>query len=262
MRRYIRIFLMLIRINIATLFAYRGNFYTNFVVSVGWGVVSILQVVILTNKATSLYGWSRNEIFLLAGFYSMIVSVFHMFFSTNFERFSRIMHLGQMDGFLLKPVDAQFLLTTTLIKPLYSIRFFISLAFTLYVLQWLQVNVTWVEIIESILVCLISLLLMYTIWMFFTTFTVWFTNLSNIVEVLYITNNTGRYPPAVFIKSGIFLAFILLPLSLISSVPAKVLLGKVTTIELVGTLLLTAGGFYASRKLFLFALKSYTGASG
>lgn len=253
---------MLIRINTATLFAYRGNFYSNFVVSVGWGVVSILQVVILTNRANTVYGWSRNEIFLLAGFYSMIVSIFHMFFSTNFERFSRIMHLGQMDGFLLKPVDVQFLLTTTLIKPLYIIRFAISVIFTGYVLQWLHVSVTFVEIVESIIVSLISLLLMYTIWMFFTTFTVWFTNLSNIVEVLYITNNTGRYPPAVFLRSGIMLAFILLPLSLISSVPARVLIGKVTIVELTVMCSLALILFYISRKVFLFALKSYTGASG
>src|SRR6185312_3229309 len=90
------------------------NFINSTISSVGWGIISIISMYILTAKTSSIYGWNRNELLLLAGVYSVSIGIFHTIFSRNFDRFSKVIHLGDLDSILLKPIDSQFSLSFTL----------------------------------------------------------------------------------------------------------------------------------------------------
>src|SRR3989344_7547774 len=109
MKRYFRIYKQLCIISLSELLAYRGNFLNSLISSLVWGAFSIVSILLLTAKTKSVFGWTREEIILLTCSYSMLIGIFHLVFSRNFEYFSRIMDLGQLDTFLLKPLDSQFL---------------------------------------------------------------------------------------------------------------------------------------------------------
>lgn len=261
MKKYFAVLMLLWKLNLASLFAYRANFINSFLINFGWGVVSITQIVILTNRTNNVYGWSRYELYILAGIYSVVIGLFHMFFSSNFERFARIMHRGDMDGYLIKPIDPQFLLTCTLLRPLHFFRILLGIGFIIFVLRLLHITTSLIDITGFVLFVIGGVAILYSFWMLVITLTVWFTNLSNLSDMLYNVSNISRYPSALLLKTGNILLFILIPLTLISAVPGQVLIHKVSSIEMVGVVFFATTLFFIARKFFLYALRSYASAS-
>ncbi len=261
MIRYLKIYFYLLKINISLLFAYRANFYNAALTTVGWGIISITSIMLLTAKTSSVYGWNRQELYLLTGLYSIIIGIFHMFFSASLERFARTVSLGQLDSYLLAPVDAQLFLSIKNFRPVSILRVIIGTLFTLYLLQTMHIIFTFFTLFVFILFISMGVLLLYSVWFLVITITIWNPNLSNLVDFLYNFSNLGRYPPALLLYTRNMVVFLLIPLTLIASVPARIALGKVTTIEVIGLVGFSVGIFTLSRYFWKFALRHYTSAS-
>lgn len=261
MNKYFKIYKILLHVNFAALAAYKANFINSVISSVGWGVFSILFIVLLTSRTSRIYGWSREEIILLTGFYNIIVGTFHVVFSRNFERFSDIIFFGQLDGLLLKPVDSQFLLSFWLFNYIGLLRVIIGILFSFYMLIQMHVLFTITTIIIYTVFSILGLILLYSVWYIFLTLTIWFTRLSNIVDLLYQVNGITRYPPEIFTRFKSFIIFFLLPLTLIVAAPTKFFLNKLSLIEEFELLFFASILFFISRKFWKLALRFYTSAS-
>lgn len=261
MEKYIKIYWAIIKINISLLFAYRANFYNAVVITLGWGVISIFSVMLLTAKTTSVYGWTREELYLLTGIYSIIIGIFHMFFSSSLERFARTISLGQLDSYLLAPVDTQLFLSTKNFRPVSFLRIVIGVLFTTYIIQSIHIVFTFLNLLVFMLFIALGVLLLYSVWFLVITLTIWNPNLSNLVDFLYNFSNLGRYPPALLLYTQNIIIFLFIPLTLIASVPARMALGNVTGIEILGLTGFAFGIFFLSRCFWKYALRHYTSAS-
>jgi ABC-2 type transport system permease protein len=261
MKKLFLVYKMLLYINIASLMAYRANFINSVISSFGWGFFSIVMMVLLTSKTPSIYGWSREEILLLTGFYNIIGGAFHVLFTRNFERFAMVLHKGDLDTLLIKPMDSQFLLSFWLFNYVGLFRILLGIVFSAYILVKIQGSIPFHIIPLTIFLSLAGIIILYSLSYMLLTLTVWYTSLSNIVGVMYELNGLTRYPPDIFTKIKSFFIFLLLPLTLAVSIPVKSLLGKLTWID--GLLLIgfAAGLFFCSRIFWKFALRSYTSAS-
>lgn len=261
MKRYLKILGKFIAINLATMFAYRANLYNSLIITTGWGIVSIASITFLTSRTSHVYGWNRQELFLLTGVYSIATGIFHMFFSSSFERFSRVISTGELDGYLVKPIDVQFFLSTRNFRPITFIRVIIGVVFTWYILQGMHAIVSLEQLLFFSFFIFCSVFLMYGIWFLVIVLTVWYPTLTNLVDFLYQINNLGRYPPALLIYTKNAVVFLLIPLTLVASVPSRFILGKVTLFELLGLFLATGGFLIISRLFWLYALRHYSSAS-
>src|SRR5436189_2395165 len=111
MKRYFTIYWMLIKINFSKMFAYRANTVNGLVSSMVWSSFVIFSIVLLSSKTSHIFGWTRDELLVLAGTYNIVYGIFYLFFSRNFEEFSTNIHFGKLDALLTKPIDSQFLMT-------------------------------------------------------------------------------------------------------------------------------------------------------
>lgn len=248
-------------LNFSMLTAYRGNFVNYLISGSIWGVFSILSMVLITANVTEVLGWKRHEILVLTGVSQIVMGIQHMFFSSNFERFPLYIQQGKLDSYLLKPVDAQVLVSVWLIRIISFSRLIIAGAFLGYLIIAYKLPVTIWTILGFIPLIICSVIILYSIWLMVTTLTIWFTRLSNIPEVLYSISAVMRFPPEVYREVTFFLFFFLFPLLLIGATPAKQLLGQLTATSLGITLLFAVVLLVVSRKFWLFALRSYTSAS-
>lgn len=261
MKRYMKVLWIIIKINSSTMLAYRANFYNSALITVGWGVISIVSIVLLTSKTPHVYGWTRQELYLLTGIYSIIIGIFHMFFSSSFERFARTISIGELDSYLLQPLDIQFFLSIKTFRPLTFLRICIGTAFTVYMLQVMHTVINLLLVSFFILFIFCGVILLYAIWFLIITLTIWYPTLTNLVDFLYQISNLGRYPPSLILYTKNIIVFLLIPLTLVASVPARFVLGKVSALEIVGLVGVTLGLFIVSRLFWQFALKHYTSAS-
>ncbi|HSW97194.1 MAG TPA: ABC-2 family transporter protein [Candidatus Saccharimonadales bacterium] len=262
MNYYLKIYSVLLRLNISALIEYRANFFNSLLGTIGWAVVSITSMILLTSRVKIVYGWTPDELLAVTGLYSILIGVFSLFFSRNFERFSRIIHKGELDTILLKPIDSQFLLSFWVVNYPSIARIFIGIGFLWYILQRMHIAVTMFSIVNFLLLTFCGVILLYSLWFCVMTIIIKLTNLTNLIDFLYSFNNLGRYPPEMIKQTRNIFIFILLPFTLTATIPIRTLLSKASFVDIEILTLCSFGSLFLSRILWKFALRFYTSGGG
>jgi ABC-2 type transport system permease protein len=208
-----------------------------------------------------VYSWEKSEILLLTAVHAITVGIFHMLFSSNFEKFPRNVALGQLDSYLLKPIDSQVLVSIWLIRVVSFSRVLMGIGFLIYVVTTYSITLSFWHILFLIPAILLGLSIMYAIWFMITTLAIWFYRITNITEVLYTLNGITRFPPDILKEAALYVFIFLFPLTVIVASPAKILLSRITAFDVGVLIILSLGLLYLSRKFWLFALRFYTSAS-
>lgn len=261
MKRYLRIYLAILKINLAYLFAYRANFINNIIVSLGWGVFQIVWIVLLTGKRGDFYGWTQNDLVFLTLGYFMTLGIFHFLFSRNFDAFSRVIDRGEFDAILLKPLDSQMHATMRIVSYANLIRSLVGLVLIIGWTSVQQYSITLGEVFLFGLYIGVGVMTMYSIWLLFSTTLIWYPNLSNMIDLLYTINGFARYPAEMIKNSGKLVLYFLIPLLLTISTPVKILLHKNAVEDIVILTLCCIVLFTGSRIFWNHSLKHYTSAS-
>src|SRR5207245_2897121 len=109
--RYLRLTAALARYSLARELAFRGNFLVKICVEVLW--LSILLVFYRTvfTKTSIVADWKESEYLFFVGCYFALEGMVETLFLENCNEFSDLVRSGDLDFYLLKPIDEQFLLT-------------------------------------------------------------------------------------------------------------------------------------------------------
>lgn len=259
MTRYLGIYLRILQANFSIFTAYRfGNFVAGIIGTLGWGFASIASMFLLTVRTSTVFGWTRQEMLLMTGLYGIFIGVFHMVFSRNFERFSRIIHLGLLDGILLKPIDSQFFLSFSQFNYLAIFRILLGVFFTVLMMSIMKLHVTLLDFLIFVFFFAAGLLLIYSFWCCIMTLTIWFSYLNNLADFLFNFTSIARYPKEAATHIGNVFVFIFIPLMFVVSVPVKVFLHTVNVVDIVGLFFFSIIFCICSRVFWQFALKFYT----
>lgn len=262
MKHYLTLYWRLVTLNVKHTLTYRGDFFSSVFSSMMWGIFSVLSVVLLSSKVPAVAGWDRGSMLLLATSYGIIVGIFHVIGTRNFRTMSMIIHKGELDGYLLKPVDSLWLLTSSSINLGNAVRFVASILFSAWLIHHFQMSVTILSVLGFILTTIVSVILLYSMFSLAGTLLIWYTNLSNIIEFVATTVGTARYPSDVLKSTSLPLRFFFLPFLLIVNIPVKILLGRTGWGEVALFVIATLILFVLSRLFWKFALRFYTSASG
>ncbi len=261
MRKYIKLYLTIMKINFSMLLAFRANFYIHSFSSLTWGAFQVITILLLTSRTGSISDWSREQLLILVVLFNVFIGFFHMLFSPNFQKFSEIFNLGEFDSILSKPLSSQFLMSTKLINYPSLVIAFVSLGILSYLLIVFEIHVSILQIILSFLSSLMGIVLLYSIWNIIMTLCIWNTKLSNLYDLAITLNGFSRFPESMFQSLKSILVVLVLPFVFVVNLPALIILNKPYTNELFATLVLTIFFFTCSIFFWNFALKSYTSAS-
>jgi ABC-2 type transport system permease protein len=261
MRRYIRIYQRLWKINATKLVIYRGNFYNSVVVSIMWAAFSLISIMLLTSRNPVVFGWSREELMLLTALYSVIVGMFHVLFTRNLEQFSRIVHRGQFDMHLVKPVDAQFMVSTTIVNYSGIPRVIIALLYAWYLSGALQISVNIPIVLTFLFVCIVGIFTLYAFWFGALTITIWQSQLFNLSDLLTHITDSAKYPTEMYGEFRYYITLFLFPLSLIVTLPTKILLGTAQPWQFFLLFSFCSGIIVLSRLSWKYMLRFYTSAN-
>ena len=261
MKKYLSIYKTLSGMNFSELVSFRANLINSLISNLVWGTFSILLIVVLTSKTPEVFGWTRYELFLLFGIYNIYMGLFYVFFSRSFERFSQIIHLGELDFVLVKPIDSQFLMSFRYVNHPAFLRVIVGTIFSAWVLSQMGVAVTAQSLLLMVLLLVCGIAVMYGIWYIFLTCLIWWTNLTNLVGLLYEMNGLTRYPGQMFQGISGLLFYSIFPLTLVITTPAQTLVNKVNYLNIALVAFFAVLFISISRSFWKFALKFYSSAS-
>ncbi len=259
MTRYLRLIRIFTGATISAQLEYRANFLGAVLGSLGQVGVALLTIGVLFAQTETVGGWTFREALLVTGFFMLTEGFISVFVQPNMSRIAEAIRTGSMDFTLLKPVDAQFNVSTRYLNILRFPDLLIGLGLIGYAASALTVTLGG-TLIAAVLY-LSALTIVYCIWLALSTTAFWFVKTQNVAELFNGIFGAGRFPVSAFPLPVRFLLTFIVPIALITTVPAQAMTGRLTPLLALASPLVALALFAATRWFWLRAVASYTSAS-
>lgn len=239
---------------------YRVNFVLSALNAVGATAVGLFGLELLyNNNENALGGWSWEQALAVLGLFEILRGVTTSFLDPNLTRIVRYVYEGTLDFVLLKPMDSQFWLSTRNVSPWGIPDMLIGLGILIF--AGVRMDVPFGMYFVGLIPVALGMLVLYSLWFIFASFSIWYVKIWNATEVLRGLLEAGRYPRAAFPGFvQIFFTFVV-PVAFMTTVPAEVLMGEATVTWMIAEAVIAIGLFLFSRIFWRFALRYYTSAS-
>jgi len=259
--KYIRLLREFLRACFVEEVEYRLNFVGHLFMTLFGIVFAVITVNIFFFRATSIGGWTFDEMLLLLGVFNIINGFIEMLLQPNMTRLVQHIRKGTLDYVLLKPVDSQFFVSFRHMVFWKMTDILLGFGLVAYALMRIGTVPSGEQIFVFLILLGAGLCLVYSLWMMLMTFSFWAVKVDNLSYLFMMFFDTARVPVSVY--KG-FLRLVLLyifPIGLMTSVPASALTGTLSGAQVIGSLLLAGLFLGLTRLLWKMALRSYTSAS-
>ena len=263
MKRYWSSYKLFFTLGIQKFLTYRADSYMHlFIGNTAWSFFTVFSIYALTSKTQGMFGWSREELIILSCIYNVFIGIFSIIFMRNLQELSEIINSGKLDGYLLKPVDSQFLLSVKTVHVSSILRTLIGFVIAVIAVITFKTSISAINILLFIPMLIAGELLLYSLLFIISTSLIWYPRLDNLTDLFYTIRGFGRYPQGVYQQLPQLIFLLLAPFIILLATPTKVLLGKASTTEVIELLILSAVFFITSRIFWRYSLRFYTSASG
>lgn len=264
-RRYARLFVALARYGMLRELSFRGNFVVKVIVEVLWLGILIAFYRTVFTKTSVVADWSESEYLFFVGCFFALEGLIETLFLENCNEFADLIRSGNLDFFLLKPIDEQFLVTCRNIEWSTAPNFLmgmIVMALALHEQGW-SFNPGQVALFAVLFVC--GLAIAYSFLLMLTSTSVWFTRNQSLYEMWWLFTSLMRYPKEIFSGKwagalGWFFWFVV-PILLVVNVPSRVMVKVFEWQTVAFTVVAAVILLWVSRKVFRLSLTRYRSAS-
>lgn len=264
--RYIRLWLALARFSLVRELAFRSNFLVKIFVEVLWLGILIAFYETVFARTDVVANWTRYEYLFFLGFYFALGGLLETFFMENCNNFADLVRTGDLDFFLLKPMDEQFLVSCRSID--WSCAPNVLMGAGVMVAAFISSGNAFdpgrAMLFLIMLVC--GTALAYGFLLLLTSASVWFMRNQSLFEMWWLFSTLMRYPREIFqgtiaYPAGLFFSFVV-PIMLVTNVPASIMMRPIfEPILVIYTIVATVVVLGLSRWFFRFALERYRSAS-
>lgn len=262
MRRYLTLLAIQAKASVLLSLQYRVEFCVQVLMALFWSITALVPLLVLFSMRDAVAGWGRYETLIVVGFFMALKGVLLGAIQPALANVVEHIRKGTLDFLLLKPVDAQFMLSTSKIELSRLSDVVAGFALSAYATYRAEVHPTLAQIVLSCLVLLCAVAILYSIWILAVSLSFHVVKIDNLSYLIISTFDAARFPASVFRGALSFVFTFIIPLALMTTYPALALLGKLQN-EQVLTAVLVACGFVAiSRLVWLRSVRFYTGAGG
>ena len=241
--------------------AYRANFLIEGVMSLVWLVVTLIPLVIVFNGRDQVAGWTRPDAMIVMAYFVGVRAVLEGMISPSLVDLVEKIRSGSFDYVLLKPVDAQAMVSASRYEPwkVFDLAGAIAIAIYAFVLRGAPPSAA--QLALGVVLFGTGLAAAYALWILCAAAAFWVGRLDNLMYLLGSIFDTGRWPVMVFPTAWRVVFTFVIPVAVMTTYPAMALIGTLGAERAVATI----GGALAllviSRLVWRTAIRSYTSAS-
>lgn len=259
--RYLKLYFSFLRINIQSALAYRNNFlFGLFITAVESGTI-LLTISVLFNHIPDINGWSYSDMLILIGTFMCTNSLSWLVFRASVEKLDQLINRGDFDFYLIKPISNQFLASVNTIDVEDSARGAVGLVIVALGIMQTNQSITMLQILAFVLALVCGEAILYSLQLILKTISFksvqgWGSN-----NIFYRLQDTTQFPLTIYHGfARIFFMFVV-PIFFVTTVPVQLLLGKVTIIWLIWSLIAAGGSLLVARTIWHRMVQSYSSAS-
>lgn len=261
MTRYLRLALVQLRISAASGMTYRSDFLLEGVMTIAWAALNLLPLYVLFQGRQDVAGWDAESALIVIAYFMGVKAVLEGVISPSLIDLVERIRTGAFDYVLLKPVDAQALISASRFEPWKIFDLATAIGLIVYAF-WRRGEVPAPEdVAVGIVLFFAGVLTMYALWIVFAAASFWVVRLDNLTFLIGAIFDTARWPVHVFRGVWRFVFTFVFPIAVMTTYPAMALLGKLDADTALYTLAGTAALLVISRLVWRAAIRNYTSAS-
>ncbi|MFP6703861.1 MAG: ABC-2 family transporter protein, partial [Planctomycetaceae bacterium] len=233
---YGRVWLTFVRNSLIREMTFRGNFLITVLTRALWFCSQVLLFkIIFSNVAQITEGWNEYQYFAFMATGMLINALIEALFMPNAANFSELIRTGNLDFALLKPIDTQFLISFEKMDLAMLNQVLLSIGLLVYSLSNLpdSAQLTVFGVALYLVYVIAGVTIFYSLMISLASTAIWFGRNQGLYDFWFYITVFARYPRSIYqteppsVAGGLILfAFtFVLPILVVVSVPARVLLG-------------------------------------
>jgi ABC-2 type transport system permease protein len=260
--RYLRLLGIQLRASTAVAMQYRVDFLVQGALAIFWTSWSLVPLLVVFGSREGVAGWSFEEALVVIGWFLVMKGILEGAVNPSLASVVEHIRKGTLDFVLLKPADAQFLVSTQKFQPW---RVVDALAGNLVFVFAFRRMGRWPEpahVLAAVLLLACAALILYSVWILVVSAAFFVVKVDNLSFLFVSIFDAARWPADVFGGALRFVFTWVVPLAIMTTFPARALLGKDFGPQDALAALLGAVAFAAfSRLVWLRSIGRYTSAS-
>jgi ABC-2 type transport system permease protein len=261
MFRYLRLLWIQLRASLLLAMQYRYEFLGDAVMSVFWTATALIPLFVIYDLRTTVAGWTFGEALLVTGWFTLLQGVIEGAISPGLTDVVERIRKGTLDFVLLKPADAQFLVSTSRFLPWRVVNVFTAIAIFTYGFSLQQRLPSWPGLAAALVLLATSTLLLYSLWILTISAAFYVVKVDNLTYLFSSIFDAARWPADVFRGFLAFVFTFIIPLALMTTYPARAMLGTLDPRTLVLTVVGSGVFAFLARRVWLGSIAKYTSAS-
>jgi len=259
--RYLRLYFLIAKTSVMSVFIYRANSLIFGITPIIWMLTSLVFITVIFGGVKEIGGWSFWEIMLLLGIHELVFLGTWMFFADNLDAFIFDVRTGAFDRTLVKPANHRFLVSFgaidfTGIGSLLNTIVILSLA-----IPHVDIKISAVKIVLFLISLFSAYAITYLLYFSISCLSLFFVNAFTFSDWLLEATDFDRYPADIYSRGFRRFLFFGLPILFFAYVPTAILLGKIPDYFVGLGLLVILWLLIISTFLWRKGLKKYQSAS-
>ena len=223
--------------------------------------VTLVPLLVVFGKRGEVAGWSFPEMLLVLGWFVLLKGFLEGAIAPSLTNVIEHVRKGTLDFVLLKPVDAQLLVSLAKIEPWKVIDLAGGCAIFAYAFHLLGRTPGGLDVLAAAALLLGAVLVLYSIAILVVSIAFFAVRVDNLLYLFQSIFDVARWPVSVF-RGGLAVLFTyVIPLALMTTYPALALLGKLSlatgAFALLGAVVFAA----LARAVWRASIGHYTSAS-
>lgn len=245
--------------------SFRGHFFVQVASELLWVVGILIFIEVIFSNTPDVSGWSERQYLVLIGTHMLITSLFETFFFSNCWRISELVRTGNLDFVLVRPANAQFLLSLERVEYSGLANVPVAIGLTAYGVAGTEYVVGLSEVFLYALLVIAGVMILYSLLFMFAITSIWLIRQTGVDHLWFYAVSLARYPAEIykpFMRGVLFFVLVyILPVLMVSNLPARVMVRAVDPflVAYIGIAALALLGM--STVVFRLALKGYRSAS-
>jgi len=259
--KFINVYSKFLHTSLASELEYKTNILIDLITAILSLIGSIFLLSIFFQNNGSIGGWEFKQALIIQGIYTVLNGITNTWFNPNLTEIVKHVREGSLDFVLLKPVDSQFYISLRKISPSGFLEIMLGFCLLLFCIRINQINLNLSFLSLCLITIICSISILYSLWFFISTTTIWFVKTWNATEVLRSFLYIGRFPLNSFSLSLRIFFSVFIPIAFITTIPSEVFLGLAQLWKILLEVVIALIFLFTSRQFWLYALKFYSSAS-
>jgi ABC-2 type transport system permease protein len=241
---------------------YRAEFLLDGFIEVFWMATAIVPLFVVFRVRPVVAGWTFGDALMVMGFFTLLQGVLEGAINPSLVTVVEHVRKGTLDFVLIKPADAQLLVSTARFMPWRMVNVVTSFGIFAWGFRLLGRGPSAGDIAIAAVATTSSVAVLYSLWIMTASAAFYFVRVDNLTQLFNAVFDAARWPASVFHGGVRFALTFVIPLALMTTYPAEALLGTLRPATLAGSLAGAAAALVLARFVWTASIARYTSAGG